>query len=417
MTEMITREGKAEDTAQSVALDHLDVSDVTGFQKGTHLPLFARLRRDDPVHYCADSPFGSYWSITRAADIRAVNLDHHRFSSQHNVIIGDIPRDFRFPAFMVSDPPEHGKWRKVVAPAFSRAELGKLEEHCRQHIVRLLNRLDTGTPIDWVSSVSAQLTKWTVGALFDLKEDEVAEVMKWSDYLIMFDAERLDHPAHQDRKESLEAFERFLHRISSERRTNTARADIFSRLVSGQHAQEIMNDMAHFMGTVSLVVGAGETTRSAASAVVVAMHRYPDQWALLRQHPSLVPNAVHEVIRWQTPLAHMRRTAVEDVEFRGKQIRQGDRVILWYCSGNRDEAIFRNGDDVDITRENARNHLSYGHGIHRCIGRYAAEMQLRILLEESLRRFQTIDLLALPERSASNYFAGFDKLMVEVTPR
>ena len=414
-TELKAQEAIAERLARIVNLNQLDISDIRRFCDGSHIPLFARLRREHPVHYCTDSPFGPYWSITRAADIQTINADHRRFSSRHNVIIGDIPESFRFPAFMVSDPPDHGKWRKVVTPGFSKVALAKLEDGCRRNVKSLLAELPMGESIDWVRQVSAKLTPWMIGALFDLDEQKVAALMEWSTQLIDFEADTPSHPRHQSRQNQLASFDVFLRRISQERRECTAAPDILSLLSRGSHGEEMRRDMDHFMGTISLIVGAGETTRSAASAIVVAMNRHPEQWDRLRQEPALIANAVQEVIRWQTPLGHMRRTATKDIEFKGAQIKRGDRVVLWYCSGNRDERLFENGDDLDIGRANARKHLSYGHGIHRCIGRHAAEMQLRILLEEILARFECVSLKGLPQRTASNYFTGYDEVDVVLT--
>lgn len=412
--ELKAHEARAESLARGVSLDQLDISDIRRFSEGSHIPLFARLRREHPVHFCADSPFGPYWSITRAADIKAINADHRRFSSRHNVIIGDIPESFRFPAFMVSDPPDHGKWRRVVAPGFSKTIISELEDSCRRHIESLLAGLPLGEPVDWVRDVSAKLTPWMIGALLDLDEQQVATLIEWSNLLIDFEAENRAHPRYQSREDQLASFDAFLRCASQERRDNLIAADILSLLCRRPHGEELLRRMHHFMGTVSLIVGAGETTRSAASAIVVAINRHPETWERLREEPRLVPNAVQEVIRWQTPLAHMRRTATKDVEFHGAHIKRGDRVVLWYCSGNRDESLFRNGDDFDVRRVNARNHISYGHGIHRCIGRHAAEMQLRVLLEAMLKRFEHVNLLSLPKRTMSNYFAGYSTISVEL---
>ncbi|MEM1076198.1 MAG: cytochrome P450 [Pseudomonadota bacterium] len=413
-TVLKAHETSAESLARGVNLDQLDISDIRRFSEGSHIPLFARLRKEHPIHFCADSPFGPYWSITRAADIKAINADHRRFSSRHNVIIGDIPESFRFPAFMVSDPPDHGKWRRVVAPGFSKTALADLEEGCRRHIGSLLAGLPLGEPIDWVQDVSAKLTPWMIGALFDLDEQQVARLIDWSNLLVDFEAESPTNARFQSRENQLASFDAFLRHASQERRCNLNATDLLSLLSQGLHGEELLNEIHHFMGTVSLIVGAGETTRSAASAIVVAINRHPETWEQLREEPGFVPNAVQEVIRWQTPLAHMRRTAREDIEFHGAHIRRGDRVVLWYCSGNRDETLFQNGDEFDIRRVNARRHLAYGHGIHRCIGRHAAEMQLRVLLTEMLQRFQRVSLSEAPQRTASNYFAGYEKAHVVV---
>ena len=145
------------------------------------------------------------------------------------------------------------------------------------------------------------------------------------------------------------------------------------------------------------------------------MNRFPEQMEKLRADPSKIPNAVSEIIRWQTPLAFMRRTAKEDIELNGQHIREGDRVVMWYVSGNRDETVFDHPHEVDIDRKNARRHLSFGFGIHRCMGNRVAELQLRILWEELLPRFSAIEVVGEPVRALSNFVRGYTDLPVRLT--
>src|SRR5690606_8386296 len=193
--------------------------------------------------------------------------------------------------------------------------------------------------------------------------------------------------------------------------------DVLSALAHSPVAPRMLEDPMHLVGTVSLIAGANEAARGALSGLVVAFERFPQEWEKLRATPSLLGNAVAEIVRWQSPIVHMRRTATTDIEFGGRRIREGDRVVMWYCSGNGDESWFEDGASLRIDRPNARRHLGYGVGIHRCLGQHVAEMMLRVLLEEILKRFARIELAAEPRRIASNFSANYGELLVTLPAR
>ena len=216
------------------------------------------------------------------------------------------------------------------------------------------------------------------------------------------------------RRDELRECIAYFERLWMERRDNPG-FDLVSMLVHGDATKD-MPTAAHLGNLLLLIVGGNDTTRNSMSGSVYALNRYPDQYDLLVADPSLVANLVPEIIRWQTPLSYMRRTATCDTELGGKQIRKDDQVLMWYVSANRDEDVFgANADAIDLHRPNADRHLSFGYGIHFCMGSRLAELQLRILWEELLERFERIEVMAEPERTFSSFINGYTKLPVQVT--
>lgn len=400
----------AEIEAESTSLADLDVSRANRFEINTHWPYFARLRRVDPVHFCPDSLYGPYWSITRYDDITAIETDYIQFSSNGNVIIGDVPPEFdRTKAFATSDPPVHTCERKAVTPAVSLKRLAKLEESVRADIGVVLDDLPRNETFNWVDKVSVELTTQMVAKLFDLPFAERRLLPQWCEVLVTTPEDGIT----QERRATLDAYREKILELWHKRAAEPG-DDIISALARNPGTASMIDDPWHLIGTVTLVAGANEAARGALSGGVVAFHQFPDEWQKLRTNPSLIPNAASEVVRWQSPILHMRRTATKDVEFRGKQIRKGDRVVMWFCSGNRDEAYFERGEELRVDRPNARRHLGYGFGIHRCLGSHVADMQLRILWEEILKRFARIEMVAEPKRIASNFSANYDEVLVQI---
>ncbi len=401
-------------SADETPLDEIDVSQVERFEADTHGPFFARLRRDDPVHFCPSSAYGPYWSITRYDDIQRVDSNHGQFSSKGDVIIGDVPESFQSRAFMISDPPEHTRERRAVRPALSPQRVAALEEATREQVRAVLDELPRGVTFDWVEKVSVELTTRMVAMLFDFPWESRHLLPYWSD--VLMETPRVDVAAMSDlqRETVRNDYLSTLQSLWRGRAREPARNDLISALARNADTAGMVDDPAHLLGTVTLMIGANDTSRSAMSGAIVAFHRFPSEWEKLRENPSLIPNAVSEIVRWQTPLAHMRRTATDDVELRGKCIRRGDKVVMWFCSANRDEACFDDPDTFRIDRANAKRHLGYGFGIHRCVGKHVAQMQLRVLCEELVARFRGIELAAAPRRTRSNYFAGYDELLVRI---
>lgn len=400
----------AREHAYALPLDDIDVSDRNLFATNTHGPYFERLRAEDPVHYHPQSKFGPYWSVTRHADMKSVDANHIQFSSQENITIHEQREDFPLPMFIAMDPPVHDAQRLTVTPAVAPRNLANLELTIRQRAAEILDELPVGAQFDWVDRVSIELTTQMLATLLDFPFEERRKLTRWSDVAGGGPQTGVVESHAQRQAELNECVEYFL-RLRDERARQPPRFDLISMLAHGESTRDMPRQ--EFLGTlVLLIIGGNDTTRNSISGGVLALNEFPDQFAALRSNPALIPNMVSEIIRWQTPLPHMRRTATVDVELGGKRIQAGDKVIMWYVSGNRDERVFDQADQLKIDRTNARSHVSFGYGIHRCMGNRLAEMQLRVLWEEILARFKRIEVVGAPVRTQSNLIRGYTSLPV-----
>ena len=402
--------------AWSTPLDRIDVSDPKLFQDDSIHEYFKRLRQEDPVHYCKDSRFGPYWSITRYKDIMQVDTQHQIFSSEielGGIAIRDVPVGHRRPMFIAMDPPKHDEQRKVVSPIVAPANLASMEATIRERTQQVLDGLPRNRTFDWVQEVSIELTTRMLATLFDFPFEDRKLLTWWSDVATM-DLES-GGPIDTDEKRTAELMKCFTYfkRLWDERAAQPPRTDLVSMLAHGESTKN-MPPMEFLGNLVLLIVGGNDTTRNSMSGGLHAMLTNPKEWQKLRDNPALIDSLVPEIVRWQTPLSHMRRTAVADSEVGGKTIRKGDRVVMWYLSGNRDEQAIERPYEFIIDRARPRQHLSFGFGIHRCVGNRLAELQLKILWEEILARFPVIELAGPPVRLYSNFVHGITSLPVRI---
>jgi cytochrome P450 len=400
--------------AYATPLDEIDVSRAELFQTDSHWAYFRRLRQEDPVHYCKDSLFGPYWSITRFRDIMAIEGNHQDFSSADGIVLADRPEDFQTVNFISMDPPKHDVQRKTVQGVVAPMNLAKLESTIRERAQRILDGLPVGETFNWVDLVSIELTTQMLATIFDFPFEERRKLTYWSDMATSGELAGGPTPEPVRRKALIECLEYFTE-LRNERINEPPRPDLLSMLAHGKDTQN-MPPMEFLGNLILLIVGGNDTTRNSISGGVYALNQNPGEYEKLRQNPGLIPNMVSEIIRWQTPLAYMRRTAARDIEFGGKTIRQGDKVAMWYVSGNRDETVIEDPDRFWIDQPNARHHLSFGFGVHRCMGNRLAEMQLRVLWEEILQRFRFIELTGEVERVQSSFVKGYATLPVRVHP-
>ena len=403
----------------SLPLEAIDVSDPELWRTDSHWPLFARLRREDPVHYCPASQFGPYWSVTRYNDIMAVETNPEVFSSDIArggiTILDQVGDAAALPMFIAMDPPRHDAQRKVVAPMVAPTNLARLEDLIRSRAAKILDDLPVGETFDWVEKVSIELTTQMLATLFDFPFEDRHKLTWWSDV-----ANCLPGPGEPVETEAeqtavlMECLEYFV-RLWNERVNAEPAFNLVSMLAHAEATRD-MTPMEYLGNVVLLIVGGNETTRNTITGSVLALNQNPDQYRKLRENPGLIPSMVSETIRWQTPLAHMRRTATRDTELAGKRIAKGDKVVMWYVSGNRDDTVIERPDDYIIDRERPRQHISFGFGIHRCVGNRLAEMQLRILWEEILGRYPTIEVMGEPVRLANPFAKGYASLPVRIPP-
>ncbi|MBC8187675.1 MAG: cytochrome P450 [Proteobacteria bacterium] len=411
--------GQAQADPYSIPLEKIDVSDSELFATDTLWGYFERLRKEDPVHYCAESEFGSYWSVTRFNDIVAVEKDPKTFSSAKSIVLPDPDPEFPLETGFISmDGPNHLAQRNVAQPVLSPRNLKVLEPLIRERVVEILDGLALGETFDWVDRVSIELTTGMLATLFDFPYDQRRKLTHWSDVATAGPEQLAAMGLTEEDGIAvlLECLETFMGLWKTRENVPASdRLDLVAALANGA-ATKNMNPMEYLGTLVLLIVGGNDTTRNSISGGVLALNENPAEYQKLRDNRELIPNMVSEMIRWQTPLAHMRRTATRDTEFAGKQIKKGDKVVMWYVSGNRDDTVIDRANEFLIDRKNARQHLSFGWGVHFCVGSRLAEMQLRILWEEVMNRYRKVEVVGEPIRVRSAFVKGFEKLPVRVHP-
>jgi len=405
----------AREEAWSTPLDDIDVSVGERFVSDTFWPFFERLRAEAPVHYGISPEFGPFWSVTRYHDIVAIETNHQVFSSEGSVSIGDNDEsdDFKLPMFIAMDPPKHDAQRKVIAPIVSTENLKTMEGLIRERAGKILDELPMGESFDWVDKVSIELTTQMLATLFGFPFEERRKLTYWSDIVTtdMSDVMTID-----EAKAELMGCAAYFKNLWDERIKEPPTNDLISMLAHGEATRDM--PLMEFLGNILLlIVGGNDTTRNSISGGLLALTQHPELYAKVRANSSLVQSMVPEIIRWQSPVAHMRRTALADFEFGGKTIRKGEKVVMWYVSGNRDETAIDNPNAFIVDRERPRQHLSFGFGIHRCVGMRLAEMQLRVVWEEILKRFPTIEVVGEPVRLKSCFLRGIRGLPVSIPAR
>ena len=413
---------EARQQANALPLDKLNPAQSELFTSDAMWAQFERLRRESPIHYTAESDYGPYWSITKYNDIMAIDTNHQVFSSADGIVLQSLEskaesagRPTR-PSFISMDPPKHDVQRKAVSPAVAPNNLHLMAPVIRERAGAILDGLPIGETFDWVDLVSKELTAMTLATLFDFPFERRRDLTYWSDMMTNPPGHGVCDSWEQKREVLGQCFDAFDDMWNARKNATEPQFDMISMLAHNPATRDM--DAHEYHGNVTLlIIGGNDTTRNTISGSIYALNQNPAQYRKLRENPSLIPSMVSETIRWQTPLAHMARTATQDYEIGGKTIKKGDRVAMWYVSGNRDEEVIANPDNYIIDRERPRQHLSFGFGVHRCVGNRLAELQLQIIWEEILARFPTIEVVGEPQRTHSVFVKGYETLPVIIPTR
>ena len=410
----------ANDPAYAIPLDQIDVSNPELWAGDSHWSYFERLRREDPVHYCARSPFGPYWSVTKFKDIMHVETHPEIFSSEFKyggITIFETNKVAYLPMFIAMDPPIHDEKRKVVQPIVAPENLMRMEALIRSRTSAALDQLPVGETFDWVQRVSINLTTQMLATLFDFPFEERDKLPFWSDLATTIPGPGGLVETEEERMRLLGECAACFAKLWNERVNAPPKTDLLSMMAHDPRTRSMTPE--EFLGNLMLlIVGGNDTTRNSMTGGLLALNQHPRQYEKLCANPAIIGTSlVPEIIRWQTPLAHMRRTAVVDTELGGKTIHKGDKVIMWYVSGNRDGESIERADEFIVDRARARQHLSFGFGVHRCVGNRLAELQLKILWEELLARWprpMQIEVVGTPRRVASPFVKGYESLPVRI---
>lgn len=406
-----------------VPLEEIDVSRPELFRDDSWRPWFARLRKEAPVHHLAESVNGPFWSVTNHALIKEVDTQNAVFSSEKGGIAIVDPYvveegQIQGQSFITMDEPQHMKQRKAVAPVVAPKNLSEFEPLIRERVIDILEHLPVGETFNWVQEVSIELTARMLATLFDFPYEERRKLVYWSDLATAVPEVTGDDSIDMKKRyEELMGAAAAFYQLWAAKAGQPPTFDLISMLQHNEETATMNEDPEQFLGNILLlIVGGNDTTRNSISGGVIALNQYPDEYQKLRDNPGLIPNMVAEMVRWQTPVIHMRRTALQDYELGGQKIREGEKVVMWYLSGNRDESVFPDADRLIIDRPNARAHVSFGFGVHRCMGNRLAEMQLRILWEEIMQRFHSVEVVDDVERLPNNFIRGIRNVPVKLHP-
>lgn len=392
----------------------IDVSDPHIYLNDTWPAYFERLRREDPVHYTSNELFGGFWSVTRYDDIVAVDSNHDAFSSEPAITIGDYGDDVPVEQFIAMDPPKHDAQRAVVQPVVAPKNLAQMESLIQTRVSEMFDALPVGEPFDWVNNVSVNLTTQMLATIFGFPFEDRSKLTYWSDMGAAIPEIAGGDGSVDERTQALhECLAYFTELWHSRANGQSESMDFITALSNHPDTRGMIDRPLEYLGNLMLlIIGGNDTTRNSLSGGVLALNENPDQFDKLKADHSLIGSLVPEIIRWQTPLMHMRRIATRDVKLGGKLIKKGDKVVMWYVSGNRDESVIEKANEFIIDRANPRLHLSFGFGIHRCMGNRLGEMQLRIVWEEILKRYSDVEVVGEPRRVLSNFVRGIEHMPV-----
>jgi cytochrome P450 len=369
------------------------------FYAGDAFPQYARLRDEAPVAWNATKGF---WAVSRWDDVMAVSTDPETFCSGRGILVMEIGASYDSPPTMMhTDPPEHTVYRKLVQPGFAPGRMRALEADVRRRAKLLVDEIEAGRAVDFVETVAVPFPLYIISALLGMPDGDWRRFFEWSEAVIPGATDW-----SEEKRAALQADMHDTLLATTVARRADPRDDLISVLAQVEIEGRRLSDAELTMFLVQLLVAGNETTRNMISGGLVALAERPAAWEQLRRDRSLVPTAVEEMLRWTSPVVSFMRTATRDTELGGQAVREGDPVLMLYASANRDERQFGpTADRFDIGR-NPNPHVAFGFGTHFCIGATLARIEARVLLEELLDRFESVEPAGDVHRSNSAVIAG-----------
>jgi cholest-4-en-3-one 26-monooxygenase len=387
-------------TATEIPVDQIDLGDMRLWENGFPHEIFSRIRAEDPVHWSPMATWENepgFWSITRAEDIHEISRRWEDFSSQEGgIVVTDhgTPLELQTQMFIAMDPPRHDRIKALFQRGFTPKRIAEHEERIREIVATVLGRLEGRDEIDLVAEIATPVVSRVIGSFVGTAEKDDAA---WSEFALRamaFGDEELQPGGIETVMQQVhKAFEDG-GKLVAERRANPT-DDLTSVLVTAEVDGEGLADEEIIMGFALLQLAGNDSTKATFSNGMVALLENREEWHKLVEDPSKCEGAVEELLRWAPAFSHFRRTATKDVELRGKRIRKGDKVVLWYPSSNRDEAVYECPHRFDVERH--PEHQAFGAGgRHFCLGTALARMEIKLLLEGVVQRFPDMELIAEP---------------------
>ncbi len=399
-------------------LAEIDVYDLDAYTRAVPHDGFRLLRTEAPVYFHPEPGGRGFWAITRYADVHAISRDPASFSSHRGgTNIPDYqPSDLSVIQLMMinMDPPQHAKYRKLARMGFTPRMVNKIEPAIRRAATEIIDRVLAGGECDFVRSISAELPLMVLCDILGVPRADRAKLFDWSNRLIGFDDPEFQ-TSIEDAKQAAAEVWMYANQLAAARQAAAPDADLVSALVHAQVDGEKLTEMEIGCFFLLVSVAGNETTRNLISGGMLTLLEHPEEKARLLRDPSLVPSAVEEMLRWISPVMHFRRTATRDVELRGQTIKEGDKVVLYYISANRDEEVFPDAHRFDVGRT-PNDHLAFGAGEHFCLGASLARIEIRVMFEELLRRLPDVQLAGPVRRLRSNFINGWKEIPVRFTP-